>query len=189
MAPVRAVCTRRGQQDRAAHESLGTDGLERSSDEPKGSGRRVFQWICTNGRLYAVVSVKEDAAFLLVAYGLSYLATDVPEVDNPRTCRHSSSQTIRDPQSIRTSTTRNDPCVDSLDGARHRGCTTAHFISPRHRYSRENLRVSERPEALPLDSCTVISNMPPPVSAVVRSGACGAQLEQNGTNKIALARR
>jgi hypothetical protein len=25
----------------------------------------------------------EDAAFLLVAYGLSYLATDVPEVDNP----------------------------------------------------------------------------------------------------------
>jgi hypothetical protein len=26
---------------------------------------------------------KEDAAFLLVAYGLSYLATDVPEVDNP----------------------------------------------------------------------------------------------------------
>ena len=30
-----------------------------------------------------MIPFREDATFLLVAYGLSYLGTDVPEVDNP----------------------------------------------------------------------------------------------------------
>ena len=39
----------------------------------------LYDWPET-GRL---IPFREDATFLLVAYGLSYLGTDVPEVDNP----------------------------------------------------------------------------------------------------------
>ncbi len=39
----------------------------------------LYDWP-ENGRL---IPLREDATFLLVAYGLSYLGQDVPEVDNP----------------------------------------------------------------------------------------------------------